>query len=149
MTPQQPLDDVEHHSTPRLRLKPKGPQTGYVDGAWWPESTELTTELPDLVTVLSVRLGPVDCVLYHLGSWADVPRKITLGTQRLRLGGYRRQPMNTIELVGPHGRIILLVVPPETDAADAHAIMMAAAARDNSAAPADLLGLRASEEVRA
>jgi hypothetical protein len=41
MTPRQHRTDVgrdqtppEH--TPRLRLKPKAPQTGYVDGAWWP-----------------------------------------------------------------------------------------------------------------
>jgi Family of unknown function (DUF5994) len=25
-------------NTPRLRLKPKAPPTGYVDGAWWPKA---------------------------------------------------------------------------------------------------------------
>ncbi len=40
--------------TPRLRLKPKAPQSGYVDGAWWPYSDDLTAELPDLLAVLSV-----------------------------------------------------------------------------------------------
>jgi Family of unknown function (DUF5994) len=34
--------------TPRLRLKPKAPQSGYVDGAWWPHSEDLTAERPDL-----------------------------------------------------------------------------------------------------
>ena len=65
MTPRQHRTDVgrdqtppEH--TPRLRLKPKAPQTGYVDGAWWPRSDDLTTELPDLLAVLSVRLGPIE-----------------------------------------------------------------------------------------
>ncbi len=46
MTPQQPPTDVERHNTPpehtpRLRLKPKAPQSGYVDGAWWPRSDDL------------------------------------------------------------------------------------------------------------
>ena len=43
--------------TPRLRLKPKGLPTGRVDGAWWPHSDDLAAEIPDLVAVLSVRLG--------------------------------------------------------------------------------------------
>ena len=30
----------------RLRLKPKAPRTGYVDGAWWPRSHDLAAELP-------------------------------------------------------------------------------------------------------
>ena len=34
---------------PRLRLKPKAPTTGYVDGAWWPRSDDLAIELPDLL----------------------------------------------------------------------------------------------------
>ena len=39
--------------TPRLRLKPKAPTSGYVDGAWWPHSDDLPIELPDLLAVLS------------------------------------------------------------------------------------------------
>jgi hypothetical protein len=30
-------------NTPRLRLKPKAPISGYVDGAWWPHSDDLQT----------------------------------------------------------------------------------------------------------
>lgn len=42
--------------TPWLRLNPKAPHTGYVDGAWWLHSDDLSAELPDLLAVLSVRL---------------------------------------------------------------------------------------------
>ncbi|WP_408637442.1 DUF5994 family protein [Nocardia aurea] len=42
--------------TPRSRLKPKTERNGYVDGARWPGSSDLTDELPDLPAVLSV--GP-------------------------------------------------------------------------------------------
>ena len=38
-------------------LKRKAPTSGHVDGAWWPHSDDLSTELPDLLTVLAVRLG--------------------------------------------------------------------------------------------
>ena len=46
MTQQQDRTDVGRHQTPpehtpRLRLKPKAPQSGYVDGAWWPRSDDL------------------------------------------------------------------------------------------------------------
>jgi len=51
--------------TPRLRLKPKAPLTGFVDGAWWPPSEDLTAELPDLLSVLSVRLGPISRLTYN------------------------------------------------------------------------------------
>jgi hypothetical protein len=65
-------------NTPRLRLKPKAPATGYVDGAWWPHSDDLPIELPDLLAVLSVRLGPIDRVIYKLtcrpaDGWFDSP----------------------------------------------------------------------------
>jgi len=41
---------------------------------------------------------------------------------------YRRQPLNTIEVVGlDNDRIVLLVVAPQTDPEQAHATMMAAA----------------------
>ena len=62
--------------TPRLRLKPKAPQSGYVDGAWWPHSEDLTAELPDLLSVLSVRLGPIGRVIYSVNEWANATCKI-------------------------------------------------------------------------
>lgn len=43
--------------TPRFRLKSTAPGNGYVDGAWWPRSDDLMTELPDPIAVPSVRLG--------------------------------------------------------------------------------------------
>lgn len=67
MTPQQTRRNDQNSivpaRTPRLRLKPKAPQSGYVDGAWWPHSDDLRSELPDLLAVLSVRLGRIDRVL--------------------------------------------------------------------------------------
>jgi hypothetical protein len=45
-----------------LRLKPKAPATGYVDGGWWPRSRDLSAELAALVEVLVVRLGRIERV---------------------------------------------------------------------------------------
>ena len=126
--------------TPRLRLKPKAPVTGYVDGAWWPHSNDLVTELPDLLAVLSVRLGVIDCVIYNPNEWAAAPSRFATGGRRVRLGWFRGLPRNTVEVVGLNGtRVILLVVPPHTDPDHAHATMMAAAAPNNAATVGDLL----------
>jgi uncharacterized protein DUF5994 len=145
MTPQQALTDVERHNTPpehtpRLRLKPKAPQSGYVDGAWWPRSDDLAAELPDLLAVLSVRLGRIDRVLYNLNEWAKPSAKLVTGGRRVRLDGYRRQPLNTLEVLGLNrNKIALLVVPPNTDPNEAHATLMAAAAPSNDSTVDSLL----------
>lgn len=120
-------------STPRLRLKPKAPPTGYVDGAWWPHSDDLTIELPDLLAVLSVRLGPIDRVIYNLTEWAKASAKLPNGGRVIRLAGYYRQPVNTIEVIGLNrNKIVLLVVPARADPDHAHETMMAAAAPNNT-----------------
>ncbi|MGV0740685.1 DUF5994 family protein [Mycobacterium syngnathidarum] len=144
MTPQQTRRNDQNTivpaRTPRLRLKPKAPQSGYVDGAWWPRSNDLSAELPDLLAVLSVRLGRIDRVLYHLNAWADAPRKLTTGGRAVRLDGYRLQPINTIEVLGLEGdRLTLLVIPPDTDVNDAHRTMMTAAQPHNAATVDGLL----------
>jgi hypothetical protein len=126
--------------TPRLRLKPKAPRSGYVDGAWWPWSDDLTNELPDLLAVLSVRLGRIDRVMYNLGEWATAPAKAMLGERVVRLDGYLRQPINTLEVLGVNrDKIVLLVVPPNTNSDHAHATMMAAAAPNNESSVEGLL----------
>jgi Family of unknown function (DUF5994) len=126
--------------TPRLRLKPKAPQSGWVDGAWWPHSEDLTAELPDLLSVLSVRLGPIGRVIYNLNEWAKPPAKFATGGRTVRLDGYRLQPVNTIEVLGfNRNKIVLLVVSPHADPDQAHAIMMTAAGPNNAATVESLL----------
>ncbi len=118
--------------TPRLRLKPKAPVSGYVDGAWQPHSDNLTAELPDLLSVLSVRLGPVARVVYNVNEWSTAPAKFATGGRTVRLDGYSRQPVHTLEVLGLNrNKIVLLVVSPNTGADEAHAIMMAAAGPHN------------------
>ena len=129
-------------STPRLRLKPKAPVSGHVDGAWWPRSDDLSTELPDLLAVLSVRLGAIDRVMYNLAEWATVPRRLTTGGRVVRLDGYWLQPANTLQVLGVVGeKILLLVVPPHTQPEIAHEAMMTAAAPANAATVGDLLAI--------
>lgn len=144
MTPQHdpttPTQRTSPDHTPRLRLKPKAPRSGFVDGAWWPHTGNLSTELPDLLAVLSVRLGQIDRVLYNVGEWSKAPAKLAIGGRRVRLDGYQRQPVNTVEVIGlERDRIVLLTVPADTDPAEAHSALMTAASPNNRSTATDLL----------
>jgi len=145
MTLQHASNDVWQHwtppvRTPRLRLKAKAPEIGYVGGAWWPHTDDLTAELPDLLAVLSDRLGRIDRVLYKLGEWAATPARVVTGGRAVRLDGYPHQPANTVEVLGlSRSRIVLLVVPPHTDPDEAHATMTAVAGPDTASTINDLL----------
>ncbi|ALG09948.1 DUF5994 family protein [Kibdelosporangium phytohabitans] len=121
----------------RLRLKPKAPPTGYVDGAWWPHSHELADELTALATVLSIRLGPVTRVAFAAAAWNPVSEE---PGRTIRLAALRSQEKHIVRVSGAEGRqLTLLVVPPETSAEAGHDAIMLAARRANSDQPADIL----------
>jgi hypothetical protein len=113
-------------------LKPRGPVTGFVDGGWWPRSRDLPAEVPALLAVLAVRLGPVEGVSYNLDFWGPAPRKITVEGRRIRLAGYRSLHPATIDVLSAGHRITLLVVPPEATPQAAHGVLMAAGHRANT-----------------
>lgn len=126
--------------TLRLRMKPKAPTTGFVDGAWWPRSRDLSAELPALLAVLAVRLGRVLRVSYNLAEWDAVDRRLDISGRTVRLGGFRSQPTSTVDVIGTDGvRMTLLVVPPPTAPNAAHVTLMAAARRGNTDHVDDLL----------
>lgn len=118
--------------TLRLKLKPKAPATGHVDGAWWPRSRDLSAELPGLLAVLAIRLGGVERVSYNLPTWDAAPRRLHIGGRQVRLGGFHAQHPHTVDVIGSNGsRLTLLVVPPATDRRTAHRTLMTASRRDN------------------
>jgi hypothetical protein len=118
--------------TLRLKLKPKAPATGYVDGAWWPRSLDLSAELPALLAVLAVRLGRIHRVSYNLNAWDTALRYLPVEGGLVRLGGFNFQNPHTMDVFGSEGPpATLLVVPPETDEAAAHQMLMTAARRGN------------------
>jgi hypothetical protein len=123
------IDDRQHL---RLRLKPRGPATGFVDGGWWPRSRDLPAELPALLAVLAVRLGPVESVSYNLDTWGPTPRRITIDGRLVRLAGYRSQHPATIDVIGAAHRVTLLVVAPDAASAAAHGALLAAGHRGNT-----------------
>ncbi|MGH3969519.1 MAG: DUF5994 family protein [Mycobacterium sp.] len=126
----------------RLRLKPAHRSRGFVQGAWWPRSDQLATELPPLLAALSLRLGRINRVVYNENSWASTPLRITFGSGDVILDGSRGESINTLSVIGEQfGRLVLLVVPPFTDAARAYTTVMRAASPNDVSTADELLGI--------
>lgn len=125
--------------TLRMKLKPKAPTTGYVDGAWWPRSRDLSAETPVLLAALTARLGDIERVTYQLASW-DAPTRLPAPDRRVRLDGFCCQHADTVTVVGSGGRhrLTLFVVPSETTH-DAAQRMLATASQRANADPIDTL----------
>jgi hypothetical protein len=136
------------HCPLRLRLKPPAPPTGYVEGAWWPRSRDLSEELPALAEALRVRLGAVSRVAYAQHGWDADPRRVLVEGHVVALEGFRTQQENTVHLTGTGGqRISLLVVPPAASDAAGRAAMTTAAGRGNTDHPEWILGLSGLHRV--
>jgi hypothetical protein len=132
VTPPATMATEPPHQTLRLKLKPRAPATGYVDGAWWPRSRDLSTELPALLAVLAIRLGGVQRVSYNLATWDTAPRRLDVNGRQLRLGGFHAQNAHTVDVIGANGaRLTLLVLPPGADPDAAHRTLITASRRDN------------------
>lgn len=113
----------------RLRLAPHSALPRRIDGAWWPRSRDLLSELPVLIGALPRSWGQITGVTVNASMWWVAPGRMLIANHVVRL---RREsgPRNrhTICLLSPgRGRWDLLVVPPELDAADAEPLMAAAA----------------------
>jgi hypothetical protein len=126
-------------ATLRLRLKPAHRSCGFVQGAWWPRSTDLAAELPSLLAALSLRLGPIDRVRYHQSDWSSAPSRIKHLGDGVVFEASRESP-NVITVSGQRfGRLTLLVVPPYTEPSRAYAAMTTAASVRDSSTPNELL----------
>lgn len=130
----------------RLRLKPAQGSRGLVQGAWWPRSTQLATELPALIAALSRRLGDVDYVIYDENGWTPTLSGIEVSGSTAILHGSGEQPANTLSVIGEQfGKLVLLVVPPYTNPIRAYRAVMAAADPDDASTADELLGIGARE----
>ncbi len=95
-------------NTPRLWLEPDS--DAYIDGAWWPRSGELTTELPGLLTFLEFRMGPIRRVVYDRESWASAPRTLTVDHHEVQLDAYPFEAGNTLYVFGSDDNMLVLQV---------------------------------------
>ena len=88
----------------RLQLDPNRPAEPYLDGAWWPRSTELPAELPALLAELSAHLGSIAIVGYHRDAWNAAPGHLDLAGHPVHLQGFVSSNPPTLVVIADTGR---------------------------------------------
>ncbi|MFE3001992.1 DUF5994 family protein [Nocardia sp. NPDC059246] len=113
--------------TPRLRLRPDSEVSGYIDATWWPRSSNLAVELPDLITALRPRAGPIERIVYDPHAWSPTGRHHLVADRTIRLDPYPFELFGTMYMCGTDGTVIVLqAIPSDTDPALAHSVLAAA-----------------------
>jgi hypothetical protein len=99
----------------RLQLKPYRSASEHIDGAWWPRSQHLVDELPDLVALVSDRLGQVVMVGYRRNGWDETPPLAEVGGHTIELLGFTSDEPASVILIGEDGHHLSLhVIRPDT-----------------------------------
>lgn len=100
-------------NTARLAFCSRSTGRGGVDGAWWPGSSDLGAELPDLVAVVGSMIGEVRRVVYDPSIWPPTPSRVIRRGVAISVDPYALVTSETLYLIGTHSRdAVLYVVPP-------------------------------------
>lgn len=98
----------------RLALRPFRPVAEHVDGAWWPKSRNLVSELPDLLASVSERLGPIVIVGYRHNGWDETPPLVDIGGRTVELLSFKSDEPTSVILIGEGGdHLTLQVISPD------------------------------------
>ncbi|MGC4975380.1 DUF5994 family protein [Streptomyces sp. DT199] len=133
----------------RLALKTDdGTSRGLLDGAWWPRSRDLLSELPSLTDVLDPLWGRITRIAVNPTHWPVIPGKVPVGGHIVKVGWFTPEidPHKLLLLSYGTSRWDLLVIPPETGAESAARLMAAASGHDGP--PLTASALIAAEESR-
>ncbi|SOD85020.1 DUF5994 family protein [Streptomyces sp. Ag109_G2-15] len=111
----------------RLYLAPESTVPRRIDGAWWPRTFDLLTEVPPLLSGLPRAWGQIASVVVNDTVWTGAPGRMLVRNQVVRLRRTTTAHLpSTIVLTAPnHGRRDLLVVPPEATEPAAESLMSA------------------------
>lgn len=109
-----------------------------VDGAWWPRSSLVSRELPDLIDALGGRLGEI--VDIHVNWASNDPPSLTF------YGGLRKRlPIMTIR--GSNASTRILIIPHKTTAALAVMVLLHAAYLPTNNTQVSLKALQVAEAI--
>jgi hypothetical protein len=114
-------------TTSALRLslgRATGAEAGSPDGAWWPWTDDLSTELPTLLAELDGGPARVVRVAYNQSGWASGPAHVGHGRRKVRVAWFRGMDPTRVSMgLSDRTRLDLLVVPATTSAKDAEQAM--------------------------
>lgn len=113
-----------HTTGPRpLRVRmDNGFTSGPLDGAWWPRSRDLHTEVADLVDHFPPHSGQIARLLFTRPDWngqsvSHSDHKVLCARGPVNVGSFPHDDTHRVVLVlQSHERLTLLVIPPNTAA---------------------------------
>jgi hypothetical protein len=140
MLPTQLMADTSSEpvlpGTAVLRMETTSKRTGTFDGAWWPRSRDIGSQLSGLVIALTARLGTIARVGLDTSDWDGTPGHLVIAGHTVRIDWSAVGDSTMIVTRGAQDRFLFLVIPPQTAPSPAHAAM-AMAVRDNNAVSAE------------
>ncbi|WP_405979896.1 DUF5994 family protein [Streptomyces sp. NBC_00158] len=125
--------------TALLRLETTRSREGRLDGAWWPRTRDIETELPALIGVLAGHLGPITRVGVDASAWNGLPTRLVIDDQVVHLDSDPVGDDTVLITRGDNDHFVLLVVPPDTTADAAREAMARAVRADNITEAAQIL----------
>ena len=115
---------------------------GSLDGAWWPRSRDVTTQLPSLLAALPGQIGRITRVSLNMRMWDPTPNRVPTATRILKVGWFTVIDPDLLTLSDAEGhRILLAVVPPETATDVAERALSIASGKSVSLTPAEVLAM--------
>ncbi|MFD7615058.1 DUF5994 family protein [Streptomyces sp. NPDC059828] len=125
--------------TALLRLQTTHSREGVLDGAWWPRSRDVATELPALIQALTTHLGPITRVGLDTAAWEEVPTRVVVDDRVVHLDAFPVGDDTVLVTRGDHDHFALMVVPPDTTPDAARDAMARAVRFDNVTQAAEIL----------
>ena len=122
-----------------LRLATTRTRQGILDGAWWPRSRAIGTQLPGLVTALTEYLGPIVRVGLDAEAWDEVPGHLIIDGRVVPIDWFPIGDDTVLITRGERDHFLLLVIPPQATPAAAHAAMATAVHADNDESAQQIL----------
>ncbi|KOU63942.1 hypothetical protein ADK57_20415 [Streptomyces sp. MMG1533] len=117
--------------TALLRLETTHERGGVLDGAWWPRSRNVATELPGLIRALAERLGPITRVGLDSAAWDALPTRLVVDDRVVHIDASAVGDDTVLVSRGEGDHFSLLLVPPHTPPDAARAAMAEAVRADN------------------
>ncbi|MGA5505306.1 DUF5994 family protein [Streptomyces umbrinus] len=140
MDPVQLLADTSSEpvrpGTAVLRLETTSRRTGTFDGAWWPRSRDIGSQLSGLLIALTARLGTISRVGLDTSGWDETPGHLVVAGHTVHIDWSAVGDSTMIVTRGAQDHFLFLVIPPQTAPGPAHTAM-AMAVRDDNAASAE------------
>ncbi|MER7043901.1 DUF5994 family protein [Streptomyces jumonjinensis] len=142
-TPPLSLPDAIHEAvepgTALLRLETTHSREGVLDGAWWPRTRDIETELPPLISALAEHLGPITRVGVDASAWNGLPTRLIIDGRVVHLDSDPVGDDTVLITRGDQDHFALLVVPPDTTPEAARVAMARAVNVGNITQAAEIL----------